>query len=122
MAKKLFRYLFIGFMLFAGINHFLNPGFYYPLIPSYLPFPKGINLVSGALEIVLGALLLVSKWKSFAAYGIIILLILFIPSHIHFIQIGACIPDGLCTPHWVAWVRLIIIHPLLLFWAWKIKD
>lgn len=122
MVKKLFRYVFIGFMLFAGMNHFLNPEFYYPLIPSYQPFPKVINLVSGVLEIVLGALLVVPKWRTLAVYGIIILLLLFIPSHVYFIQIDACVPNGLCTPLWVAWVRLILIHPLLLLWAWKTKD
>jgi len=122
MAKRLFRYLFVGFMLYAGINHFLNPEFYYPLIPSYLPYPKAINLVSGLLEIAFGVLLLIPKWRTFAVYGIIVLLLLFIPSHVYFIQIGACVPNGLCTPLWVGWVRLIIIHPLLLLWAWKIKD
>jgi len=122
MVKKIFRYGFIGFMLFAGINHFLNPTFYLPLIPDYLPFPKTINITSGVLEIFFAVLLFFPKWRSFAVYGIIILLVLFIPSHIYFIQIDACVPNGLCTPLWVAWVRLIVIHPLLLIWAWRIKD
>ncbi len=122
MTKKIFRYLLIGFMLFAGINHLVDPDFYYPLIPDYLPFPKPINAVSGLLELLFALLLLFPKWRTFGAYGIIVLLVLFIPSHIYFIQIDACVPDGLCTPLWVAWVRLILIHPLLLFWVWKIKD
>lgn len=122
MAKKLLRYVFIGFMLFAGINHFLNPEFYYPLIPTYLVFPETINMVSGILEVGLALLLLFPKWRPIGAYGIIVLLLLFIPSHVYFIQIDACVPDGLCTPIWVAWVRLLVIHPLLLLWTWKIKD
>lgn len=122
MAKKLFRYVFIGFMLFTGLNHFLDPDFYYPLIPDYLPFPKLINTVSGLLEILFAVLLLIPKWRRYSVYGIIALLVLFIPSHIYFIQINACIPKGLCTPLWVAWVRLVVIHPLLLFWVWNIKE
>ncbi|MEL6538098.1 MAG: hypothetical protein AAFQ98_21955 [Bacteroidota bacterium] len=50
--------------------------------------------------------------------GIIAMLLAFIPSHIHFIQLGACVPDGLCTPVWVAWFRLVIIHPCFIFWAY----
>ncbi|MFD0797865.1 hypothetical protein ACFQZJ_10360 [Maribacter chungangensis] len=122
MTKKLFRHLFIGFMLFAGINHFLNPDFYYPLIPPYLPFPKTLNVVSGLLEIGLTLLLFIPRWRTMGVYGIIVLFILFIPSHLYFIQIDACVPDGLCTPVWVAWVRLLVVHPLLILWAWTIKE
>jgi uncharacterized membrane protein len=109
-------------MLVAGINHFLNPSFYLPLIPDYLPYPVHINIISGTLEVVLAMLLLHPKLRTFGSWGIIVLLLLFIPSHIYFIQIGACVPKGLCTPLWVAWVRLIVVHPLLGYWAWFIQK
>lgn len=111
-------YAMAAFYLFAGINHFWHPDFYLPLIPEWLPQPELLNSISGVAEIACGALLFASKYRKWAGRGIIVLLIAFIPSHIHFIQIGSCVPGGLCVPAWVAWVRLLIIHPLLMGWAW----
>lgn len=109
----------VGFFVFAGIYHFVNPEFYLPLIPDYFPFKPFINIASGVVEIALGLALLLPALRKWAAYGLIALLIAFIPAHIHFIQIGNCIPDGLCVPDWVGWLRLIVIHPLLLWWVYS---
>ncbi|MEJ2006452.1 MAG: hypothetical protein P8X57_16170 [Cyclobacteriaceae bacterium] len=105
------------FYIVAGINHFRDPPFYLPLIPEYLPFPNVINTVSGLAEIFLGTLVLFKRTRSIASWGIILLLILFIPSHIYLIELGGC-AGKLCVPGWVAWIRLLIIHPLLLLWAY----
>lgn len=117
MIKKVSVYLMGVFYTFAGLNHFVNPDFYIPLIPDYLAFKSGINYFSGLLEIIFGLGIFFNKTRKAAAWGIIVLLLLFIPSHIHFIKIGGCIDEGLCTPLWVAWLRMILIHPLLIFWA-----
>ncbi len=116
--KKAAFWLLVVFYLFAGFNHFINPSFYSGLIPPYLPWHDLINIVSGIAEIVLAILLIVPRTRIFAAKGMIVLLIAFIPAHIYFIQINSCIPDGLCVPQWLGWVRLIIVHPLLIAWAW----
>ncbi|HAA11135.1 MAG TPA: hypothetical protein DCE41_05295 [Cytophagales bacterium] len=107
----------VGFYLVAGINHFRDPGFYLPLIPNYLPAPSAINIGSGILEIALALGLWWSPTRKWASWGIVAMLIAFIPSHVYFIQIGSCIPDGLCTPTWVAWFRLLAIHPFFMGWA-----
>ena len=112
------RYLLAGFFILAGVNHFLQPNFYLPLIPDYLPWPISLNLISGVAEIVLGVGMLINHLQSAAMWGLIILLILFIPSHIYFIRVGSCIEGGLCAPMWMAWLRLVLIHPLLLLWVW----
>jgi uncharacterized membrane protein len=110
------------FYLFAGINHFWHPEFYLPLIPDYLPWKVELNQLVGLLEIGLGVGVLLKATRRFAAWGIIILLVLLIPAHVYFIQIGSCIPDGLCVEPWVAWMRLILIHPLLMAWAyWHVR-
>lgn len=118
MVKIFFKYLLGIFFIFAGRNHFANPEFYYPLIPDYLPYPEFINSASGFIEILLGLGLMFKKYSKVAAWGIIVLLLIFIPSHIYFIQLGSCIENGLCVPEWVAWLRLVLIHPLLLYWGY----
>ncbi len=119
---KFFRILLIGFYLFAGSYHFINPEFYLGLIPDYLPYPEFLNYISGVLEVLLGIGVALPKYRLTAAYGIMVLMLLFIPSHVYFIQIGSCIDGGLCVPPWLAWFRLILIHPLLIYWAWAIRK
>jgi uncharacterized membrane protein len=113
--KKAALYIFALFFIAAGINHFVNPAFYLPLIPPYFPFPETINIVSGVLEIVAGGLLLFPTYRAWGGWLIVAMMLAFIPSHVYFIQMGNCIPDGLCVPAWVGWARLLVIHPLLIY-------
>ncbi len=122
MLRKIGLTVMTAFYLLGGINHFWHPEFYAPLIPPYLPFHPAINLLSGLAEIVLAIGLLLPNTRSYSAYGIVLLLILFIPSHVYFIQIDGCVDDGLCAPMWVAWLRLLLIHPLLMLWAWAYRK
>ena len=116
--KKVALYLQSFFYIAAGLNHFRKPTAYFGLIPPYLPWPAFINTMAGVTEIIFGLLLIFTATRKWAAYGIILMLVAFIPAHIYFIQIGGCVPGGLCFPLWVGWLRLLIIHPLLLMWAW----
>ncbi len=104
------------FYIFGGINHFLNPQFYLPLIPSWLPFHEAINIISGIAEITFGLLLHFPYLRKWASYGIVLMLVAFIPSHVFFIQQGSCLGE-LCVSPFIAWIRLIVIHPLLILWA-----
>lgn len=118
LKKEVSRPLLIVFFVVAGLNHFRDPEFYSPLIPDYLPFHFLINILSGTLEVFLGLALLSTKTRKIAAYLLILMLVAFIPSHIYFIQIGSCADLGLCVPPWIAWVRLVVIHPALIWWVY----
>jgi uncharacterized membrane protein len=125
MQSKIYKagfYLLVVFYGVGGINHFINLEFYLPLIPDYLGDKSLINTLAGLAELILAGGLLIRKTRKLAVYGILLMLIAFIPSHVYFIQIGGCVPDGLCAPVWVGWVRLVIIHPLLMLWAWIYRD
>jgi uncharacterized membrane protein len=119
---KYLRLLLIGFYLFAGSYYFINPEFYLVLIPDYFPFPEFINYASGLIEILLSIGVAVPKYRTISVYGILVLLVLFIHSHVYFIKIGACIENGLCVTEWIAWLRLLVIHPLLMYWAWVVRK
>ena len=119
IAKNISRVILGAFFVFAGIIHFVNPQFYLPLIPDWIPFPEAVNLISGLLEVLFGLLVLYPKTKKWGSLGIVVLLILFIPTHVYFIQVGSCIPEVLCVDPWMGWVRLVVVHPLLLWWAWS---
>jgi uncharacterized membrane protein len=111
------------FYLVAGINHFLTPDFYLPLIPPFFSSPEAINVLAGVAELLLGVGVLYFPTRKRAAWGIVVLLVCFIPSNVYFIQVGSCIPEGLCVPAWIGWMRLLLIHPLLIYWAvWVAKH
>jgi uncharacterized membrane protein len=107
------------FYLFAGSYHFINPSFYLPLIPPYLSaWATEINVLSGFLEMLFAVLLIPKRTRSWAGTGIIILLIAFIPSHIYFIQKGIFQLGPYTVTPLIGWLRLLVIHPLLILWAW----
>ncbi|WP_394367004.1 DoxX family protein [Costertonia aggregata] len=116
------KYSLAVFYVAAGAYHFVNPDFYHSLIPDYLPYPVYINYLSGLLEIAIGVLVLNQKTRKMACYAIIGLLLIFILSHIYFIQIGSCADNSLCVPAWVSWGRLLVVHPLLIYWAWLVSN
>lgn len=105
---------FMAFLyILAGINHFRVPRLYIKMIPSALPAPKTINIISGAAEIILGVLLCVPMLSSFAAWGIIALLIAIFPANV-FMYTNDKASLGL--PKWLRLIRLPI-QLLLIYWA-----
>ncbi len=120
--KALLRGLLVVFYALAGVNHFVNPAFYIPLIPPYFPFPEAINLVAGVAEVVLAVGVAVPRTRRLAAVGIVLMLLAFVPSHVYFVQTDGCVgAESLCVPLWVGWVRLVVVHPLLIAWAWYVR-
>jgi uncharacterized membrane protein len=114
----------IAFYLFAGANHFTNPSFYIPIIPPYLiKWANEINIISGALEILLGLLLIPTSTREKAGLGIVVLLIAFIPSHIYFIQKGEFMIGSIIFNPLISSIRLFVGQPILMLWAyWASKS
>jgi uncharacterized membrane protein len=80
-------------------------------------------MLAGVAEVLLGLGVLYFPTRKRAAWGVLVLLVCFIPSHVYFIQLGSCIPEGMCVPQWVGWMRLLLIHPVLIYWAvWVAKH
>lgn len=96
------------------------PEFYYPLIPDFFENKSLINVLAGAAELMIGVGYLFSITKKWSAIATILLLIVFTPSHTHFINIGSCSKESLCVHPSIAWIRLILIHPMLILWAFAI--
>jgi uncharacterized membrane protein len=116
--ETLILFTMAGAYVLLGINHFWHPRFYLPMFPPYIPKPKVINTLAGIAEIVLGVGLMIEETRSWAAMGIIAMLIAFTPVHVYMIQKGGKFPGGARLPLWAAWVRLVVIHPILIFAAW----
>jgi len=122
MFKKISYVLIPLFYIGAGINHFWHSAGYYTIVPGYLPNAWLINIFAGIAEIILGSLFLFSQTRFVAAYGIIAMLIAFIPAHIVMIQKGFCLSNGYCLPQWAVWIRLFPLQFILMLWAWSCRK
>jgi len=122
--KQVSLFLMIILYAGAGINHFWHPAPYYSIIPPYLPDHRLINILAGIAELCSALFLIFQATRRFAAYGIIVMLVAFIPAHIYMIQKGGCMgpPPALCIPLWLAWVRLFPLQFILILWARSIRN
>ena len=105
------------FMIYAGAQHFIKPTFFMPFVPAFLPLKTTIIYVSGAVEILLGTMLFLKKYAKFGAFGILILLILFLPIHIW----DVISQTPAIGSKQAAFIRLPIQF-ILIFIVWKIKN
>ncbi|WP_194852578.1 DoxX family protein [Nonlabens antarcticus] len=121
MIKKILLILFVAFYAIAGIFHFIIPETYLKLIPEWLGDALTINLIAGGFEIIVAVLAIFPKTRKLGGYLAILMLLAFTISHIYFIQLGHCAGE-LCVQPWIGWVRLIVIHPMLIYWAYSISK
>jgi uncharacterized membrane protein len=107
--------------LVAGINHFINPQSYYRIIPAYLPYPVLLNILAGVFEILFALLMIRPKTRKVASYGIILMLIAFLPAHITMLADAPVKLGNLLVTPTIAWIRLLL-QPVLILWAWWHKE
>ena len=109
------QYLMGILLVLAGMNHFRKPKLYERIVPSYIPAAGTVVMLSGVLEMVLGFMLMNKNSQTEAAWGIIIMLILFIPAHIYMLQNEKA---SLKLPKWALILRLPL-QLALIFWAYQ---
>ena len=112
--KTVSLYVMAGFYTLAGIAHFANPKFFLRIMPPYIPWHKPIVYLSGVAEIGLGILLLLPEYSSWAAWGIIALLIAVFPANLYHYTSGGA---GMRIPKWALALRLPL-QAVLIAWAW----
>lgn len=108
------QYLMGFIYILAGFNHFRKPKMYERIIPPYIPAASSMVIVSGAAEMVLGLMLLNPDTQSYAAWGIIAMLIVFFTVHIYMLQNEKA---AMKMPKWALILRIPLQFGLI-YWAW----
>lgn len=108
------QYLIGILFVLAGMNHFRKPKIYERIMPPYIPAHSSMVMLSGIAEMILGFMIMNKNSQTAAAWGIIIMLLVFIPVHIYMLQNEEA---TIKLPKWALIIRL----PLqlgLIFWAY----
>ena len=84
--KKMTIYFMSAGYIYIGIRHFIDPDFFLAIMPDYLPLHLEAVYLSGVFEILLGGMLLFKKYRKFAGWGLIALLIAVFPANIYLAQ------------------------------------
>jgi len=104
-------FVLIGFM------HLATPRKLTYMIEGWLPYALELVLISGVLEIILGIGLLIPGLRGYAAWGLIVLLILMFPANIYVAVKQLPAPGGLPAKPWYTWSRLAF-QPVYMAWVW----
>jgi uncharacterized membrane protein len=112
MTRAFFRIVFSLIFIGGGINHFAHPEFYLQMMPPYIPAHELMIQISGVAEVGLGILLNVSKWRSLAGWGLVLLLIAVLPANIHMATHAEQFTDFSAG---ALWVRVLMQIPLILW-------
>ncbi len=115
MLNQLSLYIMGAIYIIAGLNHFRAPKFYLPMMPPYIPQHHLMIGLSGVAEILLGAILLWPVTQRLAAWGIILMLLVFFTVHIYMFQARDTVFASI--PNWMIIARLPMQF-ILIAWAY----
>ncbi len=121
MLKTVLRFSLGVIFIAAGALHFVRPGVYVQIMPPGFAAPRFWVLLSGVLEILGGAGLLVRRYRRWAAYGLALLMVAFFPVHLNMLfdplSVGA---EGL-SAYLLFW-RLALQFVLIVLFVWLAED
>ncbi|MBG6130672.1 putative membrane protein [Aquimarina sp. EL_43] len=98
----------------AGVFHLIRPKAFMRIMPLYIPYHKLLVYISGIAEILVSCGLLFTTTRTFSAWSIIFILILFFPVHIHMLVHKKA---SLNLPKFVLVIRLLLQFGLI-YWAY----
>ena len=68
-------------MILSAVAHIMNPDFYAPMIPDFIPAGFA-NILTAIVEAAVGVLLCLPKYRHWGGLSFFILMIAFLPIHI----------------------------------------
>jgi uncharacterized membrane protein len=102
------------FFLAAGTAHFARTAAFAAIVPDYLPDPVLLVRISGAAELLLGAMVLVPATRRIAGIGLIALMIAVLPANVQMATHSGDFPQFAPL---ILWLRLPL-QAVLIAWAY----
>lgn len=111
-------YAIAAMFIAAGVAHFIKPSIFTRIVPSYLPAPRLLVYASGVFEIAGGVGVLIPSTKIYAGWGLIAMLVVFLPVHTYM----ARDPDSRFSdlPGWMLWLRIPVQFVIMAWVYWAV--
>lgn len=114
-ARSALRILLAIAMVGVGITHFTHTIFFERIIPAWLPAHRALALVSGAIEILLGATIVPERTRKLASYGLVALYLAVFPANINML-----VHHDTLAPDLPVWGLVARLPMQVLFIAWAL--
>lgn len=111
------RYIIAAIFVLAGTLHFIKPGMYIRILPDYIPGHRLMVYLSGVAEILGGVGLHLDQTNTWAAWGIILLLIIFLTVHID-MPIENYRQQGGFSFYFVVLLLRLALQFVLIYWVY----
>ena len=119
---KILTIFVMGIMyVFIGIKHFTGPQYFLEIVPPKLPFKLFLVYLTGLIEVVGGAAILVPKTRKAGAYLLIFLLVSVFPANIY-LYVSETPQSLLGISEADALIRMPFQIPLILLAYWHSKK
>ena len=118
LVKGISVYVMGIFYIIVGIKHFQDPSWFVQIVPPILPYKYELVYISGFFEVLLGILLMIPKFQSIAAKGLMALLICVYPANIYLAQTNGA---ALGISPSLAWGRLPFQF-VFMVWVWWVAT
>ena len=119
LVKGISVYVMGIFYIIVGIKHFQDPSWFVQIVPPILPYKYELVYISGFFEVLLGILLMIPRFQSIAAKGLIALLICVYPANIYLAQTNGV---ALGISPLIAWGRLPFQFVFIGLAYWHLKE
>ena len=119
IVKVISVYVMGIFYIMVGIKHFQDPSWFVQIVPPILPYKYELVYISGFFEILLGILLMIPRFQSIAAKGLMALLICVYPANIYLAQTNGV---ALGISPLIAWGRLPFQFVFIGLAYWHLKE
>jgi uncharacterized membrane protein len=107
-------------LVFFGIDHLATPGRYLPMMPSMVPCPDLVVLLTGLCELAGAVGLLLPRTRRLAGIMLAVYFVCVFPANLKNALYGLSV-DGLPSTAWYYWVRLAF-QPLAIWWALRAVE
>lgn len=105
----------------AGVLHFVRSAPYLAIMPPYFRAPLFWVLLSGAPEVLGGAGLMLRRFRRRAAYALALLMVTFMPVHVHMLLYPAEVSAAGVAPYLLFW-RLALQFVLIALFIWLAEE
>ena len=106
-----------AFFIIAGLMHFVVPAQYESIVPSWVPYPATMVVVSGIAEAAGGIGLLMRPVRRLAAGGLILLLIAVFPANIEMLR--EAVATGKSDEYQALLYLRLPFQSILIVWLWR---